>query len=167
MGRQTTRVVLVASLALNLFLVAAFVAMILWNARSFNRAAPPGPLRLVAASLDATHRQALLAVLRGNGQRVRPLNRKAKALRQDAWEALEDPAFDPAAIKVKLAEARALNQQASGIVQDSLIDFAAALPADQRAALGKALVARLPPPRTSSQATSIAAPNLAPKKAGP
>lgn len=145
MRAQTERLILVASLSLNLFLAAAFVAMVVWSAQHLNRAPAPGPLRLVALSLTPPHRQDLVAMLRASGRAVRPYNQQARALREAAWGSFGDSHFDPAKAKADLAQARSLNQMTSGRVQDSLIDFAAALPADQRAALGRALLARLPP----------------------
>jgi uncharacterized membrane protein len=145
MRGQTERLILVASLSLNLFLAAAFVAMVVWSAQHLNRTPAPGPLRLVALSLAPPHRQELMAVLRATGRAARPYNQQARALREAAWRSFGDANFDPAKVKAELAQARALSQLTSGRVQDGVIDFAAALPVDQRAALGRALLARLPP----------------------
>jgi uncharacterized membrane protein len=159
MDPRTERAALIVSLSLNLFLAAAFIAVFIWGAQLLPTGGQPGPLRQIARSLDPAHRHALIAVLQAQGRAMRPETQRLRALRQDAWRALEAPDFDPAKVKAELAEARALNQDASGKVQDSLIDFAAALPIDQRASLGRAMLARMPraprarPERASEQAS--------------
>jgi uncharacterized membrane protein len=161
MSPQTERRILVASLALNLFLASAFVAMGVWSAQHLRPAPAAGPLRLVAQSLTPPHRQDLVVMLRANGRAARPLNLQARALREAAWGSFAQPNFDPAKAKAELAQARALNQITSGRVQDSFVDFAATLPADQRAALGRALLARLPPKAPGAKTGASAPPTPA------
>ena len=144
MNPRGERAALIVSLSLNLFLTAAVTALFIWGAGLFALGGQAGSLRQVARSLDPAHRRALVAVLQTEVQAVRPETQQVRALRQDAWRSLEAPDFDPAKVKAELAQARTLNQDASGKVQDSLIDFAAALPIDQRASLGRALLARMP-----------------------
>jgi len=148
MNPRRERTLLIASLSLNVFLAAALTALVIWGVGILAVGGPAGPLRQVARSLDGAHRQALIAVLRAQGQAVRPENQRARALRQDVWRSMQTPDFDPAKAKAELAQARTLSQAAGAKVQDSLIDFAAALPIDQRASLGRAMMVRMPrPPR--------------------
>jgi uncharacterized membrane protein len=159
MDPRRERALLLYSLLINLFLAATIVVLVIRGTRMLSVGGAPGPLRQVAESLDPAHRQALIAVLQSDGRALRPENQRARALRQDAWRSLGAPDFDPAKVKAELAQARALNQDASGKVQDSLIDFAAALPIDQRASLGRAMLARMPRaprprPEKPSQGTS-------------
>ena len=155
-GHSRGRAMMVASLSLNLFLVAAFVAMIVWGAHRTNRQGSPTPLRLAAHSLDVGHRQVFLAMLRANGRAVGPANREARALRIQAFSSLQNPNFDPTSAKAMLARARDLNQAATARVQDSVVDFAASLPLDQRASLGRALAARMPHPPAPRETASAA-----------
>jgi uncharacterized membrane protein len=155
MNARGERAALIASLSLNLFLAAGVAALFIWGAGLFALGGQAGSLRQVARSLDPAHRRALIAVLQAEGRAVRPETQRVRALRQDAWRSLEAPDFDPAKVKAELAQARTLNQDASGKVQDSLIDFAAALPIDQRASLGRAMLARMPrPPRQKPARTA-------------
>jgi uncharacterized membrane protein len=154
MNPRGDRALLISSLSLNLFLAAAVAALFIWGGGLFGLGGQAGPLRQVARSLDPAHRQALLAVLRAQGQALRPDNQRARALRLRAWRSLEAPDFDPAKAKADLAQARALNQNASAKVQDSVIDFAAALPIDQRASLGRAMIARMPRAPPARRASS-------------
>ena len=96
-------------------------------------------MRRAAAVLDAADRAAFLRLLRAEGQAVRPANRQARALRLQAWNSLAEPNVDAATAKEKLARARTLNQESRASVEDAVVDFASALPVDQRAALGRAL----------------------------
>jgi len=156
MTPRRERAVLITSLSLNVFLAAALAALVIWGAGVLAAGGPAGPLRQVARSLDPPHRRALIAVLRTQGQAVRPDNQRARALRQDVWRSLQAPDFDPVKAKAELAQARVLSQGAGARVQDSLIDFAAALPIDQRASLGRAMMARMPrPPSVRPRARGV------------
>jgi uncharacterized membrane protein len=133
------------SLAANAFLAAFAIALFVSP-----RLAPAsaGALKVAARQLDDGHRAVFIALLRADGRRLQPQTRAARILRRQAWASLQAPVFDPAGSKARLAAARALNLQARAVVEDSVIDFAASLPADQRAALGRALYRLTPPPRT-------------------
>jgi uncharacterized membrane protein len=85
-----------------------------------------------------------LGLLRAEGRAVRPANRQARALRLEVWGSLANPQFDDVVAKQKLAEARRLNEESRATVEDSVLDFAADLPAPQRAALGEALRRMIP-----------------------
>jgi uncharacterized membrane protein len=138
MSNRALGIGLFISIALNAFLAAAFVgALSLAGYVAHHPAAPA--MRQAARSLDPTHRGAFVAMLRQQGQSVRPLNRQARALRGEVWKAMQQPGFDPAAAKLKLAQARTQATSARASVEDAFVDFAGALPADQRAALGRAL----------------------------
>ncbi len=149
---MNSRFLLLASAAANLFLLGVLAALFLPSALHPPHR-QPGPLREVAQSLDEAHRQSLLEVFRENGRAVRPLVRQAKLLRSGVWGELAAPSFDPMQAKAELARARELNDEASGKVQDALIDYAAGLPLDQRRALAAALEERMPPPRPAREAS--------------
>ena len=138
MPDRTRPVALIASLALNVFLVAAIGAVLFLGAAP-GRQSPLPVLRQAASSLDPDDRARFLAVLRQQGRAAKPDNQRARMLRLEGWAALGDAALDPAAIKAKLAQARNLNVATRGAVEDAVVDFAAALPTPERAAFGKSL----------------------------
>ncbi len=140
MQGRWTLVALIASLALNLFLVGAgatvFVTGGPWrHAAPVQRSIP----RRAARSLSPDHRAAFLAMLRREGQSVRDENHLARRLRLEAWGSLGDANFDPAAAKATLARANALNHASRAEVEAAIIDFAAPLPAPERAGFGQAM----------------------------
>lgn len=160
MGRAA-RLALIFSLVLNAFLI-AFAATLVWTAHERAGASAAQALRRTALSLDTAHRPAFVAAMRQRGRESRQLNLEARGLRRDVWAAFQAPRFDPAAAKARLAQARDLNQTARERVENGLIDIAAALPADQRAALGRALERLTPRPKTTAPATSPASPGQGP-----
>ena len=135
-------IALIASVALNLFLIAAVGAVMVLGAGLGRRLQQP-VLRHAAESLNPADRAGLLAMLRTQGLAARPANQRARALRLEGWRALGDPGFDPAATKAKLAEARNLNLATRGAVEDAVVDFAAGLTPPERAALGEGLRATI------------------------
>ena len=135
-------IALIASVALNLFLIAAIGVVVFVGAGAGRRIQQP-VLRHAAQSLNPADRAGLLTMLRTQGRAARPANQRARALRLEGWSSLGDPTFDPAAAKTKLAEARNLNLATRGAVEDAVVDFAAGLPPSERAALGQALRATL------------------------
>ncbi len=140
MTARWTRIALAASLAVNVFLIGAGATVIARNAHGpLARPASRSALRAAAMGLAPKDRDALMAVLRAQGRGAKGAAREARALRADAWGSLGAASFDPAAAKAKLARARALNHAARGAVVNGVIDFAATLPASERAALSQAL----------------------------
>jgi uncharacterized membrane protein len=85
-----------------------------------------------------------MSLLHDQGSAVRPINRQARGLRLEVWQAMQGQAFDPAAAKLKLAQARTQTIAARARVEDAVVDFAASLPTDQRIALGRALERAMP-----------------------
>jgi uncharacterized membrane protein len=146
MAGRALKIGLFASVVVNAFLAAAFIAALMFAGYIARNPAAP-TIRHAARSLDPPHRAAFIAVLRAQGRALRPANQEARALRQQVWAAMQSPEFDAAAAKTNLAQARALTLSSREKVEDAVVDFAASLPADQRAALGKALAGgmRRPP----------------------
>ncbi len=162
MAARTLRTVLALSIGLNAFLAAAFAASLIVETRLAARVAPAPALRVAARTLDAPHHAAFLAMLRADGKRLRPQNLQARTLRRGVWAALQAPAFDPARAKADLARARALNSASRAVVEEDVVDFAAALPIDQRAALGRALESMTSRPKIARLNSGAASPNPAP-----
>ncbi len=140
MTPRATTFALIGSAALNLFLVGALAGVMAMGLRLGSaRPAPHNPLRGAAASLEAQDRSKLVSTLRAQGLVARPLKAQAHELRRDAWATLSDASFDSARVKAGLAQARALDQRARGGVEDSVVDFAGALPLEERKAFGLAM----------------------------
>jgi uncharacterized membrane protein len=136
---RASTIVLAVSLALNAFLAAFAITVFVVPGLAVRAPATPA-LRTAARALDHRHRAALIALLRADGRRLRPQTQAARRLRREAWGAFQAPRFDATAAKAALAQGRALNLEARATVEDDLVDFAAALPASERAALGQALL---------------------------
>jgi uncharacterized membrane protein len=153
MSARALRIGLFASIILNVFLAAAFAGALGLTGYVVRHPVAPA-MREAARSLDPAHRAAFITVLRQQGHAVRPMNLQARALRLEVWKAMQAPGFDPAAAKLKLAEARTLSTGARASVEDAVADFAASLPADQRASLGRALERMTP--RTHPRARAAA-----------
>jgi uncharacterized membrane protein len=96
-------------------------------------------LRHAVTALSQPDRKAFVALLRSNGAKVRPDNRRARALRDQAWSGLADGSETADLIKRQLAEAQALNQASRRTVEDAVVDFGLALDPAGRKALGQAL----------------------------
>jgi uncharacterized membrane protein len=141
MTGRWTLVALSISAALNLFLLGAAAGVIALGVRMAHEKPPPRPgaLREAAIALSPGHRPAFFAVLRARNQASRPDADQMRDLRRGAWSSLAATPFDAAAAKAKLAQARDLDQQTRAKLEDAVIDFAATLPADERAALGQVM----------------------------
>jgi uncharacterized membrane protein len=131
---------LIGSAALNLFLIGALVGVVAMGLRiSHARSSARPPLRAATLSLAPNDRAKLLANLRAQAVTVRPLNSEARGLRSAAWMGLSARNFDPTVVKATLAKARGVDQQVRGTVEDSVVDFAATLPPNERNAFGLAM----------------------------
>ncbi len=144
-GRWTI-VLLIVSLAVNLFLIGAAAGVIALGSRMAHlRAGRPIPvLRAAAASLRPEDRRAFVATLRQGGRAARPTVLQSRALKREVWASVGEATFDPAAAKAKLRQARALDQDTRTTIEDAVIDFIARLPADERARFGAAVTREIP-----------------------
>jgi uncharacterized membrane protein len=138
MRRSGLLIALIVSLALNLFLISAAATAYVFTRHAPATAVGVGLKRAVTA-LDQPDRKAFVALLRSNGKRVRPDNRRARALRDQAWSGLADGSETADVIKRQLADARAINQASRSMVEDAVVDFGLALDPAGRRALGQAL----------------------------
>lgn len=140
MSARWTVIALLASAALNLFLVAAGVTLFVLGAgKGFDRPPERANLRAAAMALAPAHRNELKSLLRAAGQNIQGANQQARALRIAAWGSLGSATFDPAVAKADLARARALSLASRGKIEDAVVDFAVGLPAAERAEFGEAL----------------------------
>lgn len=134
---------LIASVALNLFVIGAVVGGVVVGHR-LREAAPASarprqPLWAAADALPAEHRRAYRQMLRGEAMGVGDQLRQARRARREAWTQLGADPLDRPAVARRLSEARALEMTARGGVEDRIVDFAADLPPAERAALAQGL----------------------------
>lgn len=135
-GRFRT-VLLIGSLALNLFLVGAIVGGLVVGQRLRVHRMPPvgaGPMLWTAArELPPEHRAAYREVLRGEGGEARRQLRAARDARAEAWSGLASEPFDAEAVRKQLAAAREQDSKARGALEDRIVAFAETLSAEDRA----------------------------------
>jgi len=136
-------IALIASVALNVFLIGAAAGVIALGARMAHERPRP-MLRRAAMSLAAPYRRAFLVALRDRGQSVRAPVLAARALRRSTWASMSAASFDPAVAKIQLRQARLMDADSRAAVEDGVVDFAAGLPPGERAKLGTALVRSMP-----------------------
>ena len=150
MKPRWTTIVMIVSLALNLFLVGAAAGVIaLGSKMAQTRPARPAPvLRRALLALPPPQRPPFIVAVRAatRGQRTDVI--AARQTRREAWAALAAPTADPAAVKTRLAAARALDSRTRGGVEAAIVDYAARLPARDRIAFAQAMAASVaaPPP---------------------
>lgn len=107
-------------------------------APSDQRPARP-PIWTAGEQLSPENRVALRQTLRAVNQKNQPIIRQARQERRSALQALSTPGADPAEVARRLANARALEQEARTNVESALAAFAATLPPAERAALAEGL----------------------------
>jgi uncharacterized membrane protein len=142
---RNTRLLLIASLVLNFFLLGAGAALLY----SWHRFGLAGGWRAHAAEyLAPEHRQPFRAAIRETVRDSRPLVREGRLARADAAGLFVQPQLDAAAVKTALARARNADVTLRGRIEEKVVDFAATLPLAERQALAEALKrGPLRPPR--------------------
>lgn len=137
MNERSRLILLIASLALNLFLVGTIVGGLVVGQRLRAQRPPPvmaGPALWAAAhDLPPEQKAAYRQVLRGEGGEARRQLRAAREARAEAWSGLTDEPFNGDAVRRRLAAARAQDTQARGALEDRIVAFAATLSPDERA----------------------------------
>jgi uncharacterized membrane protein len=162
---------LVASIALNLFLIGAGAGVIALGLRMAREAAsgPSRPIGLVLASegLPQPDRRDFRLLLRDVRDEVKADSDRSLAIRRDAWGALADPKPDAAAIAQKLEQTRQIDIGVRARIERRIVDYAIKMPAADRAIFAAGM-RRVLTPRVSAAAPGAAAPgNAAPGNAAP
>ena len=145
MNRRTILLAaLFASLALNVFIVGAFVGSRLGDeARERPDFRPRNAVATAVRTLSPEHQAAwrdqALEFARENGPRIREARRLARRTMRDFGA---EP-FDPEAANAGLRRARTLEHQSRVAMDEQLVAFVATLPRDERKRFGEAL-ARAP-----------------------
>jgi uncharacterized membrane protein len=156
MGRRWLVIGLIASVALNLFLVGAGAGVIALGVR-MAREAPaglrPSALMIASEGLPQPERRNFRMMLRDLRLEVKPDSDRSLAARSAAWDGLADPAPDSAAIEQKLAQSRQIDIGVRTRVEQRLVDYAVKMsPADRRTlaeGMRRQLTPRPAPPTTA------------------
>ena len=146
---RSTRIVLIASLALNVFALGAFTsALVLDGSRWFgDRERPrrfigmPSPHRLRAA-LDEGDQRTLHAAMEAHRSEIRARIRGIRAARRDVAEAIRAQPFDRARLDAALVRLRESEGATATEIHGMIAELVAKLDAD-----GRARVAELIPSR--------------------
>ena len=146
MSERSRSILLIVSLALNLFLVGTIVGGLVVGQRLRIHRAPPvvaGPALWAAGrELPPDLRAAYREVLRGEGGDSRRQLRAAREARTEAWKGLAKEPFDAEAVRRQLATARAQDSQARGALEDRIVAFADTLSPEDRARFVEGLARR-------------------------
>ena len=151
---------LIVSVALNLFLIGAAAAVIALSAR-LAHAPPPlraGALYWATDGLPQPDRRQMRLMLLDLRDEVQPDTNRSLALRAAAWDGLNAPAPDAAAIKAKLSASRQIDIGIRTRVEEKIVDYAVRLPPADRATLAAGMRRVLTPrtPAVAAPATPLA-----------
>jgi len=139
---------LVASVALNLFLIGAgagVVALGLRMARE-NPGARPAVFFWATEAMSQPARRETRRMLLGVRDAVRPDAERSRALRVQAWSGLAAPSPNVAAIKQALAQSRQIDIGVREKVEDQIVDRVAQLQVADRAAYANGMSRSLAAP---------------------
>jgi uncharacterized membrane protein len=146
MSRRGLIIALLISVAVNLFVVGGLGGMALMAFRMHGGPPPRGPgpppfarANELSADLTPEHRAQWMATLRQAAESAGPRMRQARTLRRQAWQGLEADPVDVQAVLAGLAQARALEGQSRGDIDQRLVAFAAGLPPAERHAMAEKL----------------------------
>ncbi|MDO8379546.1 periplasmic heavy metal sensor [Phenylobacterium sp.] len=143
MSPRALTLALIASVALNLFVIGAVVGGVVVGHR-LREAAPAAarsrqPVWVAADTLPPEHRRAYREMLRGHAVEVGSQLHQARRARREAWAGLAADPLDGPGVARRLSQARALEMTARGGLEERIVDFAAELPPKERAALADGL----------------------------
>ena len=163
MPRWLLPTALFVSLALNVFVVGAFVGLHMGGGRSEPVAAsgdlrPRNPLAAAVRQLSPEQQAAWRAQMAQQGPTFGPRLREARQLARRTLASLGDEPFDADAKLAALKQARAVEAEGRLEMDRRIVTFAATLPADDRARFGEALArpaVRLGSQRTARQPSTI------------
>ncbi|CAB3727183.1 periplasmic heavy metal sensor [Paraburkholderia rhynchosiae] len=143
MNSRSWKIVLVASLVLNVFLLGAIAGgAYQWFAARGATApliAQQRALRFAAQTLSAERQKDFADSLKNGRREGRQFAREAREGRREVLRLLAAPQFDRAALEAALARTRAADSSLRAKVESSVADFAATLSPDERAKFADSL----------------------------
>lgn len=146
MNGRSWKVVLVASLVLNVFLLGAIVGgAYQWFAERGAHApvlAQQRALRFAAQTLSAERQQAFIDGLKTARREGRQFAREGREGRREVLRLLAAPQLDRAALDAALARTRAADTSLRALVERSVADFAATLSPEERVRFADSLKLR-------------------------
>jgi uncharacterized membrane protein len=143
MSRRGLIIALVASAALNLFVIGGVAGAALMGLRMHGGPLRPPPPRQHVAGLGVdlpppeqrAWRDAVGKAMAESG----PKFREARALRRQAWQSLGADPVDLQAVQAQLGRARTLEAEARGRVDAAVVGFAGGLAPEERREMAEAL----------------------------
>jgi uncharacterized membrane protein len=156
---------LIASVALNLFLIGAGAGLFALSLRlaKANPDARPGALFWATQALPQPDRRQFRLMLKGVHDEVKADSARSLALRAAAWGALAAPKPDPATIKQQLTQSRQIDVAVRTTVEEKIVDYAAGLSPADRATFAAGMRRKLtlpagPQPAATNAASTTAKP---------
>jgi uncharacterized membrane protein len=139
---------LIASLALNLFVIGAGAGVWAFAAglARQNPGARPGALFWATEGLPQPDRRQMRQMLKDVRDAAKPAAVQSLALRAAAWGALADAKPDAAAIKQQLARGRQIDLAIRTDAEAKIVDYATRLPPTDRALFAAGMQRQLTPP---------------------
>ena len=148
MNARTLKIVLAASVALNLFALAAGATLLVGRANverrieSQHRAPRDHPFMTVVEGLDPEVRDRVRAALRASALTARPDFEEMRRKRRDAIALARSPEFDPARVAALLEESRVAELRGRARIEADAVAVLQTLEPDDRAALSEILTRR-------------------------
>ncbi len=132
-----SRILLIASIALNIFLAGAIAGGIAWF--EAHRSAARAPLQALGQQLPAAERGAFYKTLREARHQVRQTILDGQQARRDAAALLRQPTLDAPALLAALERARLADAAVRAGLEQRIVEFAATSSPADRAILAEGL----------------------------
>lgn len=148
MNDKTLKIALAASVALNLFAVAAGATVLIGRERAEDRIAAEQkaprerPYKAVVARLDPAVRERVRSTLRAAALAARPDFEEARQKRREAIALTGAAEFDAARVRVLLEESSAAEMRGRARIEAESVRILETLDADDRAAMAEILTRR-------------------------
>ncbi len=148
MNEHKTNWLLIASLILNLFLIGAIAGgsyKLLWSNQASQTGKPgQSTLRFAADNLSNEQQHLFKKTLRKARREAKPLLEASKQARVEVLNQISEPNFDRVEILAALARTREADSAVRIHIEESLLNFAQTLSADDRQKLADGLASRGP-----------------------
>lgn len=139
MSRRALVLTLIASLAINLFVLGGLAGAAIMGFSHYRSMGGPPRLAAMAAALSPQQRDAWQSTVRQAADASRAKLQQARQLRRDAWRGLSEDQVDPQATLAELHRSRTLELEARSQMDRAVVGFAATLPPEDRRNLAQAL----------------------------